>query len=270
MKVSVIITTYNRPDALSAALDAYRVQTDREFELIVADDGSTAETTDVINAYRERLPFGLTHVWQEDQGFRAGSIRNKALAATDADYIIFSDGDCIAMPDFVKMHRRLAEPAWFVAGSRMLLSRDLTQRVLSEGVALYEWNARKWFQAYLKKDVNRLFPMLSLSLPGVFRKWVKNDWQGVMTCNLACWREDLVRINGFDETYHGWGLEDSDLVVRLLRSGVQRKSARFAATVLHLWHKEYDRLQLEENRKRLNDVLNSSRIRAIRGIDQYL
>jgi glycosyltransferase involved in cell wall biosynthesis len=270
MKVAVITTTYNRPDALSATLEAFRVQTDRDFEMIVADDGSTAETAETVNATVKRLPFRLTHVWQEDQGFRAGGIRNRALAATVADYIIFSDGDCIPMPDFVEQHRRLAEPERFVAGSRILLSRGLTERVLAEGVALHEWDTRQWLRAYLQKDVNRLFPVLSLPLPGMLRRWAKDDWQGVMTCNLSCWRKDLIRINGFDETYHGWGLEDSDLVVRLLRSGVKRKSARFAATVLHLWHKEYDRLQLEENRKRLNDVLNSSRVRAIRGVDQYL
>lgn len=270
MKVTVIITTYNRPDALSATLEAFRVQTDLDFEMIVADDGSTAETADLVNTCRMRLPFRLSHVWQEDRGFRAGGIRNRALAATTADYIIFSDGDCIPMPDFVEQHRRLAEPGWFVAGSRILLSRDLTERVLTQGVTLQGWSARQWFQAFLKKDVNRLFPVLSLPLPGVLRKCAKDDWQGVMTCNLSCRREDLIRINGFDETYHGWGLEDSDLVVRLLRSGVRRKSARFASTVLHLWHKEYDRLQLEENWKRLNDVLNSSRVRAVRGVDQYL
>ncbi len=270
MKVAVIITTYNRPDALSAALEAFAAQTDREFEMIVADDGSTAETAETIRASVKRLPFRVTHVWQEDQGFRAGGIRNKALASTVSDYIIFSDGDCIPMPGFVAQHRRLAEPGWFVAGSRILLSRELTQRVLAWGTALREWSTFRWLLAYLKKDVNRFFPVLSLPLPGVLRKWAKDDWRGVMTCNLSCRREDLIRINGFDETYHGWGLEDSDLVVRLLRSGVKRKSARFAATVLHLWHHEYDRLQLEENRKRLNDVLNSSRIRAVRGVDQYL
>lgn len=270
MKIAVIITTYNRPDALSAALEAFAAQTDRDFEMIVADDGSTAETAETVRACMKRLSFALTHVWQEDQGFRAGGVRNRALASTAADYIIFSDGDCIPLPGFVEQHRRLAEPGWFVAGSRILLSRGLTRRVLVEGTALREWNALQWLLAYLKRDVNRVLPVVSLPLPGVLRKWAKDDWRGVMTCNLSCRREDLIRINGFDETYHGWGLEDSDLVVRLLRSGVKRKSARFAATVLHLWHREYDRLQLEENRKRLNDVLNSRRTRALRGLDQYL
>src|SRR4051812_11057880 len=122
MRLAVVLTTYNRPDALAAVLDGYLEQDTLDFEMIVADDGSTAETGRLIADYASRSPFPLKHVWQEDLGFRAGAARNRALAATGADYIIFSDGDCIPAARFVARHRALAEPGYFAAGNRILLS----------------------------------------------------------------------------------------------------------------------------------------------------
>jgi Galactosyltransferase. len=104
----------------------------------------------------------------------------------------------------------------------------------------------------------------------MLRKVTPNSWNGVMTCNMAVWRTDLIKINGFDESYSGWGLEDSDIAIRLLRSNIHRKSARFLLPVLHLWHKENDRGNLLENRLRLNDLINSDRVYASCGVDQYL
>jgi len=270
MTIAVIVSTYNRPDALAAVLEAFRTQRDRAFELIVADDGSTGETARVVDAFRGRADFPVVHVWHEDRGFRAGAIRNRAIAATSADYVIFTDGDCLVLPGFVGEHRRLAEKGWFVAGSRILLSEAFTRRILAEPLSLPDAKASAWFRAFVRRDINRLVPLVPLPLPGWGRKLSRNRWEGVMTCNLASWREDLLAINGFDEAYHGWGLEDSDLVIRLLRRGIGRKSARFAAPVFHLSHRANDRTQLEENRRRLEEVLNSNRIRASSGVSQYL
>jgi glycosyltransferase involved in cell wall biosynthesis len=267
MRVAVILTTYNRPDALAAVLEGYLAQDTFEFELIVADDGSTDETRRLIDGYARRAPFPVKHVWQEDRGFRAAAARNRALAAASSDYTIFSDGDCVPPAEFVGRHRALAEPGYFVAGNRILLSERFTAEVLRNRVPVQSWRHRDWVGAWLKRDVNRLLPLLTLP-DGAFRKRAPQRWEGIKTCNFAAWRADLERVNGFDEAYSGWGLEDSDLVIRLLHAGIRHKSARFAAPVFHLWHKEWDRSRLAENQRRLADILNSRRTEALAGLRQ--
>lgn len=269
MKLAVVVTTYNRPDALAAVLRGYFEQADRDFEMIVADDGSTQDTRRLVEDCARRAPFPLSHVWQEDQGFRAAAIRNRAVAQTRADYVLFTDGDCIPAPWFVAAHRRLAEPGWFISANRVLLSEAFTRRVLAEGLAIQRWGWPQWIGAWRRRDVNRLFPLLSLPL-GSLRKLGAKRWEGAKTCNLSAWRADLLRVNGLDESYSGWGLEDSDLVVRLMRAGVRHKSARFAAPVLHLWHRENDRSALPENQRRLDEILASTRIQAAQGLSQYV
>lgn len=270
MRIAVIVTTYNRPDALAAVLEGYLNQTDGDFEVLVADDGSTGETAQVVQDYRVRAAFSLTHVWHDDQGFRAAAIRNRALAQTRADYIIFTDGDCIPPRDFVARHRLLSERGWFLSGNRLLLSQTLTERVLREKIPVHQWRSGDWLNARVHGGIERLLPLLHLPDVKWLRKLDKQRWQGAKTCNLSAWRSDLIKVNGLDESYTGWGLEDSDLVIRLIRSGVYNKSARFSAPVLHLWHGEYDRSKLEENAMRLQQVLLASHIRAQLGVEQYL
>ncbi len=268
MDVAVIVTTYNRPDALAAVMDGYFEQSDRNFELIVADDGSTAETRALVESYRSRAPVPVRHVWQEDAGFRAAAVRNRALAASDAAYVIFTDGDCVPARGFVAAHRRLCRPGFFLAANRVLLSEACTRKALAAKTPIHRWNWRAWLQAWARRDVNRLLPLLTLPDSG-WRTREPQRWKGVKTCNLSAWREDLVRVNGLDESYEGWGLEDSDLVIRLLHAGVKHKSARFAAPVFHLWHAENDRTQLTRNQQRLDELLHSGQTRAALGLDQY-
>jgi len=269
MRIAVIVTTYNSPAALAAVLDGYIAQDSHDFDLIVADDGSTGDTRRLIEGYAGRVPFPLNHVWQEDRGFRAAAIRNRALAATGADYVIFTDGDCIPSRNFVAQHRRLAEPGRYLSGNRVLLSARLTERVLRERLPIQEWSGRQWLRAWFARDAKRIWPLLMLP-DGAFRKLRPRRWYGVKTCNLSAWRRDLLAVNGLDETYSGWGLEDSDLVIRLLHADVRHKSARFAAPVFHLWHRESDRGRLAENQRLLDDLMASRRTRAPLGVDQYL
>ncbi|HEY5993143.1 MAG TPA: glycosyltransferase family 2 protein [Gallionellaceae bacterium] len=270
MHIAVIVTTYNRPDALEAVLEGYLAQTDRDFEVLVADDGSTEDTAQVIRQFQARAAFPLRHIWQEDQGFRAAMARNRALAAAQADYVIFTDGDCVPPADFVSRHRTLSEPGWFMSGNRLLLTQEFTATVLREKIPVHLWRLGDWLRARMKGRIERLLPLLRLPDVRWVRKLAKRRWEGAKTCNLSAWRSDLLAVNGLDESYTGWGLEDSDLVVRLLRSGVFNKSARFSAPVLHLWHKENDRSKLVENRLRLEQVMNATHVRAHKGVDQYL
>lgn len=268
MKTAVIVTTYNRPDALRAVLDGYYAQDSHDFELIVADDGSTEETQALVADYARRSTFSLRHVWQEDRGFRAGAARNRALAQTDSRYVIFTDGDCVPPPFFVSRHVALAEAGYFVAGNRILLSAAFTAEVLEHRVPIHTWPTQRWLAAWVKRKVNRTLPLLRLP-DGALRKRFGKRWEGVKTCNFAAWYVDLKRANGFDERYSGWGLEDSDLVIRLLHAGVRHKSARFAAPVFHLWHRENDRSGLAENQGRLDEILASDRVAALVGLDRY-
>ncbi|MBH0192890.1 MAG: glycosyltransferase family 2 protein [Nitrospira sp.] len=268
MKTAVIVTTYNRPDALAAVLEGFCHQSDRDFTLTVADDGSTEQTAAVVRSFEERNEMPVAHVWQEDRGFRAAAIRNRAVASTNADYIIFTDGDCVPSRTFVEAHKTLAEPGYFLGANRVLLSEAFTSRVLRERLPIHTWHWLDWVKAWLRRNVNRLLPLMSLP-DGAFRKRTPDRWAGIKTCNLSAWRSDLVRVNGLDESYEGWGLEDSDLVIRLLHAGVKHKSARYAAPVFHLWHHEQDRRFLPENQERLDELLQSSTVRAAVGLDRY-
>lgn len=263
--ISVIVTTYNRDDALAAVLRSLARQSDRDFEVVVADDGSSPATAALVESWQARVGHRIVHVWHEDNGFRAAEIRNRAVLAARGAYCVFLDGDCIVRPGFVAAHRRLAERGWFVSGNRVLLSPALTGRVLREELTPEDWPFARWMAERLRGGVNRLAALLSLPL-GPLRRLRKGAWEGVRSCNLAIWRADLDRVDGFDADYSGWGKEDSDIVVRLLYAGVRRKDGNFATGVIHLWHKEADRGRLSENEGRLAAVLGSDGVRARRGL----
>ncbi|HEY6604687.1 MAG TPA: glycosyltransferase, partial [Xanthobacteraceae bacterium] len=148
--ISVIVTTYNREDALDAVLSTLSRQSDRGFEVVIADDGSRPMTAAVVEHWRTRLGVQLSHVWQLNCGFRAAEIRNRAILACRGDYCIFLDGDCIVPPDFVATHRKLAEPGWFVTGNRVLLSAALTEAVLREHLQPETWGASAWIGQRLR------------------------------------------------------------------------------------------------------------------------
>ena len=263
--ISVIVTTYNREDALEAVLRSLGRQTDQDFEVLVADDGSTATTGQLIETWKAKIGSRLEHVWHEDRGFRAAEIRNRAILAARGGYCIFLDGDCIVRPDFVAAHRRLAAPGWFVTGSRILLSSSLTATVLREKLTPETWSFADWINERWGGGVNRMSALLRLPL-GPLRRLRQKAWRGARSCNLAVWRSDLYRVDGFDADYSGWGKEDSDFLVRLLRAGVRRKDGVFAVGVLHLWHVEADRSRLSENERKLAEIIASRGIRAHRGL----
>ena len=147
------------------------------------------------------------HVWQKNCGFRAAEIRNRALLACQGDYCVFLDGDCLAPTDFIATHRKLAEPGWFVTGNRVLLSPALTAAVLRDGLHPEAWNLSRWLGHRKRGGVNRLAGVLRLPL-GPLRKLGARHWRGARSCNLAVWRSDIDRVDGFDASFSGWGRED--------------------------------------------------------------
>ena len=263
--ISVIITTYNREDALDAALRALAAQSDRNFEIVIADDGSGPETARLVENWKARLAVPLKHVRHQHRGFRGGEIRNRGIRASEGALCIFLDGDCVARPDFIATHRRLYESGWFVVGNRILLSRELTAAILAQALAPQMWTLGTLMRQRLSGGINRLLPALRLPL-GPLRKLQQEGWRGAQTCNFAVARRDLDRIDGFDHSFVGWGYEDSDLAIRLMRAGVRRKDGRFATGVFHLWHPWNDRTQESANHKRLQETISSNRVGALRGL----
>ncbi len=268
MLISVVVTTYNRPDALAAVLAGLLAQDDRDFEVLVADDGSREDTRALIERLAHGAPVRIAHIWQEDRGFRAGAARNRAAAQAQGEYLVFLDGDCVPRPDFIAQHRRLAERGWMVAGNRILLSEAFTREVLQSRLPIHGWTLAQWQEAHARRAINRTAALRTLPL-GPLRKIGGRRWQRLRTCNLGVWAGDFRLVNGFDETFEGWGFEDSDLAVRLLNRGVRRKYGAFATGVLHLWHRENDRAREGENWQRLQQRIASGATRAVRGLDQY-
>ena len=268
MKTSVIFTTYNSPDWLEKVLWGFFVQSVRDFEIIIADDGSKKNTKETIEHWQQKISCPLLHAWQEDQGFRVAAARNKAVRLSSGNYLVFLDGDCVVFPDFIKNHSSLAEPKKMVMGSRILCSEKLTTQIENLQDDPSKWVISDWISARLSKKINRIFPLIRLG-NSFLRTLRGKKWRGIRTFNLALWRKDFIAVNGFDERFQGWGHEDADLAIRLIRYGILRKDGQFSIPVLHLWHKENDRTKLKSNEQLIGDLLNSANTKALIGIDSH-
>ena len=243
ISTAVIISTYNNPDYLRHVLDGYLQQSVMPDEVIIADDGSTEETARVILEHPLRSRTKMQHVWHEDRGFRLAAIRNKAVMSTNSDYLIFSDGDCVPEQRFVEDHNKLRRNGHFVTGKRILIGPNASQTYNS---TVLSGLFRLWLSGELK-GVHHL-----IHLPRLF--WQSSALGGIRGCNLAMFRTDLMAVNGYNESFNGWGREDSELVLRLFNRGLKRIVPPFAAIVFHLWHRENDRSLLAENDRILSDA----------------
>lgn len=266
---SLILTTYNWVEALDLVLSSLAEQTTKDFEVIVADDGSTEETGLLIQKWQKKCPVPLIHCWHEDEGFRAAAIRNRAVSMAKGSHLIFLDGDCVVLPSFVKKHQMLAQQGWFVSGSRVLGAQEWTTQILKDQTPVFLWPIKQWKKAYQDRKINRWFSLLSLPL-GFLRYCQPYRWKGAKTCNLALWKADFVAVNGFDEQFQGWGFEDSDLVIRLQNNKILHKQGRYAISVIHLWHKEQLKEVTGKNWDRLLETQKRQKIWAAHGLHQYL
>ena len=231
---------------------------------MVADDGSTGTTDTVVAGGRQGRTPARPRLAGGTRIPSRGNSQSRDPGARGA-YCIFLDGDCIARPDFIAIHRRLAEPGWFVTGNRALLSPTLTRKVLNENLTPENWTFARWLAERWRGGINRLSVLVRLPL-GPLRRVRQRAWRGARGCNLGIWRSDLERVDGFDAEYSAWGPEDSDLMVRLMHAGVRRKDGMFATGVLHLWHPPADRSRVQELDGKLFDLIDSDRIRAKRGL----
>jgi glycosyltransferase involved in cell wall biosynthesis len=253
--ISILLATYNWPQALKLCLESLATQTDKNFEIIIADDGSTESTKQVIESIKGSHPAAINHLWQEDQGFRKTKILNQAIAAAHGDYLVFLDGDCIVQPDFVARHRELAQKGYLVTGSRILLNESLTQELLTWS----NWNFARFTENLIGKrlsgGINKYWPLKIKLGNGSWRDYKKFVWRRIKGCNMACWKADAEAINGFDETMTGWGHEDADFIFRLQHHGIHRKSGSWSSEVLHLFHKINDQSNAAENARRVREKI---------------
>lgn len=265
--VSVVITTYNRSDTLLTVLEGLSRQTDTNFEVIVADDGSREEHRSRIFGAEIANALRVIHVWHPDVGFTASRVRNRGVAASQGAYIVFLDGDCLPETDFIAKHKALAQSGFFVNGSRVLLSPEFTLQVLKGGVNICGRSMMFWLVQRLQGHANKLTGLLRLP-DGYWRVRRAFSWKGIRSCNMGVWKADFDRVDGFDESFIGWGHEDADFVLRLHNSGVARKNGFCATEVFHLWHREAARHQESENAKLVRDRSRTGVIKSAKGYSQ--
>ena len=265
MKTAFVVLTYNRSDALLAVLRGLAPQCGPGDTVVVADDGSQAGHVEALRAGLPRFACPVRHVWHPDTGFTAARARNLGALHAGADYVVFMDGDCVPNTRFAAMHRALAAPEHFVNGSRVLLSQALSARVAAGEVSLASLQPADWLRLRLSGDVNKLTHLLHWpGAPG--RVEPRFRWKGIRSCNFGVWYRDLEAVNGFDESFQGWGHEDADLVLRLHHQGCRRKNGFLATEVFHLWHPESSRAGEASNRDRVVQRMQSGITRAAVGL----
>jgi glycosyltransferase involved in cell wall biosynthesis len=260
---SLIISTYNWPEALRLCLLSVKEQSVLPGEVIVADDGSTAQTAELIEAIRQTFPVKLIHIWQEDEGFRLSKIRNKAIAICSYDYVIQIDGDLLLHRHFIKDHLALRKRGTFVAGSRVLMNKQLSDKLVH-----LQKPSVDIFQSGLTNICNRFsIRWLSRYMADRYRN---QDIYTLRGCNMAFWKEDLVRVNGYNEVFHAWGREDNEIAVRLLNSGLKKRAIKFGGVVFHIFHPEADRTRFRETDGLLLDSMLHKSVYCTQGLNQYL
>ena len=249
MKLTLIITTYNWPEALLLVLKSVKGQKILPDEIIIADDGSSIETKELISSFQKISNLNIIHSWQDDIGFRASRSRNKAILKSSGDYVILIDGDVILHPMFVEDHVINAEMGFFIQGSRVLLSKNTTSKALiSKNIS---------FSFFSTGIMNRKNSIHSFLLSKFFLN-KHNNLRGIKSCNMSFYLKDCLNINGFNNDFNGWGREDTEFIVRLINSGVSRKNIRFSAVQFHLWHNENSRVHIGQNNSMLDHAIKSS------------
>jgi len=270
VKTSAIVLTYNWPAALDRVLAGMASQTCLPDEVIVADDGSGEATRALVERWAATFPCPLRHVWQDDLGFRAARCRNRGIAASHGDYVILVDGDMLLHRAFVADHLAFAERGFFLQGGRIKATEAETARLLAGGDPLFAPWSKADFAAF--DGTRRLYAFRAPLLA----RWKARSHRGgrVMSCNMSFWRDDLLRVNGFDERMEGYGAEDRELAARLGNAGVRRRQLKWAALAVHLEHAsraqpDVDDMSLPNNRL-FRATVEQRIARCERGIDGHL
>ncbi|GGB86144.1 glycosyl transferase family 2 [Flavobacterium suaedae] len=258
---TLLITTYNWPEALELILMSLLKQTKMPDEVIIADDGSGKETKELIDKYKEKLSIPLLHIWHEDKGFRKSIIINKAIAQSKSDYIIEIDGDIIMEKHFIEDHLRFAEEGMYLFGSRATITKEKLPELFKKKLIHFNFSS-----SGIKKRGRTLRIPLFMN----FIKPVALRSKKLRGCNMSFWKKDFLAINGYNENIVGWGMDDSELIERMHNNGVLGKRLKYTGLAYHIYHKEQPKNNLEINKKIEKETTAKKITYVDKGIDQYL
>ncbi|WP_333877016.1 glycosyltransferase family 2 protein [Flavobacterium sp.] len=255
MKLSVIISTYNSEDWLRNVLTGYTVQTEQDFEIVIADDGSTEKTKALIASFQGRFNYPIIHVWQKDAGFRKCRILNKAILQSQSDYLLFTDGDCIPRKDFVATHLKHKEAGYFLSGGYFKLPRSISEAITQEDIITQRCFTLSWLKRQGLAMNFKVTKLVHNTYFAAFMNWLtptKRSWNGH---NASGFKKDIIAINGFNEllTYGG---EDREMGERLFNLGLLSKQIRYSAICVHLDHErgyvDYEKIKHNLEIRRYN------------------
>ena len=261
MKVALLVSTYNWPEALELIFESIKKQTVLPNEILIADDGSREDTKLLIEDFKKQTQLPVLHVWQEDKGFRKSMILNKAIAMSKSDYIIQIDGDCIIHKSFVEDHINNSQEGLFLFGSRVNILPNYVKEVFQDKIVSFSI-----FSKQIKNKTRTLhIPFLSWFYKP--KSIISKKFRG---CNVSYWKKDFIAINGYNEEFEGWGREDSDLAIRLLNNNVLGKRLRYCGILFHIYHKENSKHNFKLNDEIEQNTIKNKITKIKRGIDQYL
>ncbi len=241
MTTTLLITTYNWPEALELVLLSVKSQSVLPNEIVIADDGSTKSTEELITKLKDEFSIPVKHIWHEDVGFTKTIILNKALREIRSDYIIQIDGDVILHKHFIKDHIRLSEPNTYLFGSRISLKEEYSKKVLQNKIIKFHWTN----SGLLRRGRAVYLPLFGT----FFNKKSRKDSGKLRGCNMSYWKKDAVAINGYNQDLIGWGYEDFNFAQRLLNAGIVSKRIKHVAIQFHIYHKESPRGNTEKGDK---------------------
>jgi glycosyltransferase involved in cell wall biosynthesis len=261
MKVGLLISTYNWPEALELIFESILIQKKLPDEILIADDGSGQSTKQLVQFFTSKLQIPVKHFWQEDKGFRKSKILNKAIANSEVDYIIQVDGDCILHPYFIVDHITHAAKNTYLYGSRVNIKEEFLTTVFTQKTIKFN---------ILSKEIKNKTRTLHVPfLSNLYKSHlgISKKFRG---CNVSFWRKDFIDINGYNEEFEGWGKEDSDLAIRLGNLGVQAKRLRYAGIVYHLWHRIKSKESVDKNTSLEKKAFKLKLVQCEKGVKQYL
>lgn len=271
MKISVIITTYNKEIWLQKVLEGYVYQTEQDFEIIIADDGSNSKTKDVIIKYTNRFKHPIIHIWHEDEGFQKCKILNKAIIQTNSNYLLFTDGDCIPRKDFISEHLKSKEEGYFLSGGYFKLPLITSEKISLENIIQENCFSIDWL---IQNGVPKSFKLSKLTKNkwiASFMNWITPTKKTFNGHNTSCFKKDILAVNGFNEEMQYGGL-DREIGERLFNLGILSKQIRYSAVCLHLEHERG--YATSETWKKNNEIRNHNKKYNItkieKGISQYL
>lgn len=259
--ISLIIATYNWPEALRLCLNSILRQTILPSEIIIADDGSDERTAKLIHDFAQKTSIPILHEWHEDKGFRKTIVLNRAILKASTPYIIQIDGDIVASSHFIEDHIRMAEQGCFIRGTRANLNAKTTISILDKG----KLSITNKLQLIMKQPTNtlRLYPRIAQ-----FATRKEMSGRRVKGCNMSFWKKDLIDINGYDNNLQGWGHEDEELSWRLVNLGRQKKIIKFSAIAYHLHHKQLSRKEEPHHRDFMQKIKEEKITRTNNGLEE--